>query len=158
MGRCGGCRQPVAQDIECVHTQAHPNSHTPLHAILKNSSLPFRSMGECPVSIVTALINHGSRDIYLQRQSRSKPASRTPIMDLRKDRYLKNEKRKGERERRRKHGLTLLMEYVVVEERALPVGAPACATILDSRAPAPAPTPAPMLPQDSIVPVWPNKK
>lgn len=62
---------------------------------------------------------------------------------------------KGDRFLKGKSRLTLLMEYVVVDERALPVGAAAEYSIIFAFrvAPAPAPAPAPALPQDTDISV-----
>ena len=118
----------------------------------------FCSMGECPISIVTALMDPGSGDISEGNHDRTSVINtNNGVAEREMNRKEKKKREKKRRDRRRKHGLTLLMEYVVVEERALPVGAPSCATILESRAPAPAPPPgpAPMLPRDSNISVWP---
>lgn len=60
---------------------------------------------------------------------------------------------KGDRFLKGKSRLTLLMEYVVVDERALPVGAAAEYSIIFAFRVAPAPAPAPALPQDTDISV-----
>lgn len=73
---------------------------------------------------------------------------------LERDRFAEERhENKGDQFLKGKSRLTLLMEYVVVDERALPVGAAAEYSIIFAFRVAPAPAPAPALPPDTDISV-----
>ena len=80
---------------------------------------------EHPIFSGPAFTNHGSGDCSGNNHDRTsvkghqRPSGR-----------FGDEEAKVKQRVARKHGLTLLMEYVVVDERPLPIGATDCATIL----------------------------